>query len=141
MAYTLPEIARICQRPARGLPERCQDTIALTGGSRDGQDVEAAVADLRAKGVTFEEYDLPGVKTVNGIAELGGTRGPGSRTPRATSYRWCSSRRPDREGERLRQPSAGAAVTLRPVRMPVTDPTSLFQQFILSCPLRAWPRI
>lgn len=35
-------------------------------------DVEAAVADLRAKGVTLEEYDLPevGVKTVDGIAEV-----------------------------------------------------------------------
>jgi catechol 2,3-dioxygenase-like lactoylglutathione lyase family enzyme len=53
----------------------------LTGGSRDGQDVEAAVADLRAKGVTFEEYDLPGVKTVNGIAELGGTRGAWFKDP------------------------------------------------------------
>jgi catechol 2,3-dioxygenase-like lactoylglutathione lyase family enzyme len=39
------------------------------------RDVEATVADLRAKGVTFEDYDLPGLKTVNGIAELGGIRG------------------------------------------------------------------
>ena len=37
-------------------------------------DVEAAVADLRGKGVRFEDYDLPGLKTVNGIAELGGTK-------------------------------------------------------------------
>ena len=37
-------------------------------------DVEAAVADLRGKGVRFEEYDLPGLKTVNGIAELGGSK-------------------------------------------------------------------
>jgi catechol 2,3-dioxygenase-like lactoylglutathione lyase family enzyme len=44
-------------------------------------DVEAAVADLRGKGVTFEEYDLPGVKTVNGIAELGGTRGAWFKDP------------------------------------------------------------
>jgi hypothetical protein len=35
------------------------------------RDVEAMVADLRGKGVAFEDYDLPGVKTVNGIAELG----------------------------------------------------------------------
>lgn len=32
------------------------------------EDVPAAVAELRAKGVTFEEYDLPGLKTENGIA-------------------------------------------------------------------------
>lgn len=38
------------------------------------QDVEAEVTALRAKGVAFEEYDLPGMKTVNGIASGGGTR-------------------------------------------------------------------
>src|SRR4029453_14265667 len=43
--------------------------------------VEAAVAGLRGKGVTFEEYDLPGLKTVNGIAELGGTRGAWFKDP------------------------------------------------------------
>ena len=38
------------------------------------EDVEAEVTALRAKGVVFEEYDLPGLKTVNGIASGGGTR-------------------------------------------------------------------
>jgi predicted enzyme related to lactoylglutathione lyase len=34
------------------------------------------VADLRARGVSFEDYDLPeiGLKTVNGIAEFEGTK-------------------------------------------------------------------
>jgi catechol 2,3-dioxygenase-like lactoylglutathione lyase family enzyme len=32
-------------------------------------DIEAAVADLKARGVKFEEYDLPGFKTVDGIAD------------------------------------------------------------------------
>ena len=32
----------------------------------------AAVAALMARGVVFEEYDLPGIKTVNGIAEIAG---------------------------------------------------------------------
>jgi len=32
------------------------------------KDVEAEVAELKARGVTFEEYDTPGLKTVNGIA-------------------------------------------------------------------------
>ncbi|MGH3741215.1 MAG: VOC family protein [Micromonosporaceae bacterium] len=27
------------------------------------------MSDLRARGVTFEEYDLPGLKTVDGVAE------------------------------------------------------------------------
>jgi catechol 2,3-dioxygenase-like lactoylglutathione lyase family enzyme len=35
-------------------------------------DVDATVAQLRARGVLFEEYDLPGLKTVNGIAEGSG---------------------------------------------------------------------
>lgn len=35
-------------------------------------DIEATVAELRARGVVFEEYDLPGIKTVNGIAEVAG---------------------------------------------------------------------
>jgi hypothetical protein len=33
-------------------------------------DIEATVAELRACGVVFEEYDLRGLKTVNGIAEV-----------------------------------------------------------------------
>ena len=35
-------------------------------------DIEATVATLKARGVVFEEYDLPGLKTVNGIAEIAG---------------------------------------------------------------------
>jgi catechol 2,3-dioxygenase-like lactoylglutathione lyase family enzyme len=35
-------------------------------------DIEATVAQLRARGVIFEDYDLPGLKTVNGIAEVAG---------------------------------------------------------------------
>ena len=34
-------------------------------------DVESSVRELRGKGVTFEEYDFPGLKTVNGIATTG----------------------------------------------------------------------
>jgi len=37
-------------------------------------DVEREVAELRARGVTFEEYDMPGMKTVNGIAHAGGAK-------------------------------------------------------------------
>jgi catechol 2,3-dioxygenase-like lactoylglutathione lyase family enzyme len=35
-------------------------------------DVDATVAQLRARGVVFEEYDLPSLKTVSGIAEVAG---------------------------------------------------------------------
>lgn len=38
------------------------------------EDVEAEVAELRARGVVFEEYDMPGMKTVNGIATAGGSK-------------------------------------------------------------------
>jgi predicted enzyme related to lactoylglutathione lyase len=37
-------------------------------------DVEREVAELKARGVTFEEYDTPGMKTVNGIATAGGAK-------------------------------------------------------------------
>ena len=37
-------------------------------------DVDAAVATLRERGVTFEEYDLPDLKTENGIASVGDVR-------------------------------------------------------------------
>lgn len=37
----------------------------------DVDDVEGIVAGLRAKGVEFEEYDYPSLKTVDGIATVG----------------------------------------------------------------------
>jgi predicted enzyme related to lactoylglutathione lyase len=37
-------------------------------------DVEAEVRELRAKGVVFEEYDMPGLKTVDGIARAGDSK-------------------------------------------------------------------
>jgi catechol 2,3-dioxygenase-like lactoylglutathione lyase family enzyme len=35
-------------------------------------DIEATVRELRARGVVFEEYDLPGFTTVDGIADIEG---------------------------------------------------------------------
>ena len=37
-------------------------------------DVEAVVKWLRGRGVVFEEYDMPGVKTVGGISTGGGAK-------------------------------------------------------------------
>ena len=37
-------------------------------------DIERVVSALRERGVVFEEYDLDGLTTVNGIAELGPDR-------------------------------------------------------------------
>jgi predicted enzyme related to lactoylglutathione lyase len=39
------------------------------------QDVEREVRELESRGVTFIDYDLPGLKTVDGIATMDGTRG------------------------------------------------------------------
>jgi catechol 2,3-dioxygenase-like lactoylglutathione lyase family enzyme len=36
------------------------------------EDIEAAVEQLRVRGVVFEEYDFPGLRTVGGIAEVAG---------------------------------------------------------------------
>jgi catechol 2,3-dioxygenase-like lactoylglutathione lyase family enzyme len=36
--------------------------------------VEGEKAELEGRGVTFEEYDMPGVKTVNGIVTGGGAK-------------------------------------------------------------------
>jgi hypothetical protein len=45
-------------------------------------DIEGTVAALRSRGVVFAEYDLPGLKTVNGIATIQGnypSKGVGER--------------------------------------------------------------
>lgn len=36
------------------------------------EDVEREVEELRSRGVVFEEYDMPGLKTENGIATMEG---------------------------------------------------------------------
>ena len=38
------------------------------------EDVEREVAELKARGVKFEEYDMPGMKTTGGIATAGGAK-------------------------------------------------------------------
>jgi catechol 2,3-dioxygenase-like lactoylglutathione lyase family enzyme len=46
------------------------------------EDLEAAVAELRQRGVVFEEYDFPGLTTVGGIADIEGnypSKGTGER--------------------------------------------------------------
>jgi hypothetical protein len=35
-------------------------------------DLESTVEELRRRGVVFEEYDVPGIKTSDGIAEIDG---------------------------------------------------------------------
>jgi catechol 2,3-dioxygenase-like lactoylglutathione lyase family enzyme len=38
------------------------------------EDVEREVAELKLRGVKFEEYDAPGMKTVNGVLTAGGAK-------------------------------------------------------------------
>lgn len=51
-------------------------------------DIVATVSELRARGVVFEEYDLPGLKTIDGIAEVEGHYASrGGRGERAAWFR------------------------------------------------------
>jgi catechol 2,3-dioxygenase-like lactoylglutathione lyase family enzyme len=47
-----------------------------TVASFEVNDIEAEVKDLKKKGVSFEEYDIPdmGIKTVNGVAAMNGEK-------------------------------------------------------------------
>ena len=65
--------------------------IFQSGGAPSGEhtqmgfeveDLEVAVAELRQRGVVFEEYDFPGLTTVGGIADIEGnypSKGTGER--------------------------------------------------------------
>jgi predicted enzyme related to lactoylglutathione lyase len=44
-------------------------------------DLDSVVSALRGRGVTFEEYDLPDLKTENGIAQVGDVRAAWCRDP------------------------------------------------------------
>jgi hypothetical protein len=45
------------------------------------------VAELRGRGVVFEEYDFPGLTTVNGIAEIEGNYPSKGRGERGSWFR------------------------------------------------------
>jgi catechol 2,3-dioxygenase-like lactoylglutathione lyase family enzyme len=77
-----------------GLLYRCAEgSFALfqSGGAAAGthtqmafdvEDIDAVVAELRRRGLEFEEVDLPGLRTVNGIADIDGnypSKGTGER--------------------------------------------------------------
>jgi catechol 2,3-dioxygenase-like lactoylglutathione lyase family enzyme len=71
------------ERPG-GLRYRCgsgQFVLFESAGAPSGthtqmawevDDIEAVVEELRRRGVVFEEVDVPGLRTVNGIAEVEG---------------------------------------------------------------------
>jgi catechol 2,3-dioxygenase-like lactoylglutathione lyase family enzyme len=69
----------------------CSFAVFESAGSASGthtqmawevDDIETTVAALRARGVVFEDYDMPGLKTINGVADIRGnypSKGVGER--------------------------------------------------------------
>ena len=56
-------------------PTQFAGTAKSTVAGFEVAHIDTAVAELRERGVVFEEYDFPGLKTTNGIAEVGDIRG------------------------------------------------------------------
>ena len=114
------------ERPG-GLLYRCGGTafvLFASSGASDGtftqmgwsvDDLAATMAEMRARGVTFEEFDLPGLPMVDGVVEVAGnypskgggaSSAPGFATARATCS--ASASRSDRA---LNRPRAGDAAS------------------------------
>ena len=55
-------------------PTRNAGTSAASQAFWQVEDVEAEVAGLKARGVVFEEYDMPGMAMKNSIATAGGAK-------------------------------------------------------------------
>jgi catechol 2,3-dioxygenase-like lactoylglutathione lyase family enzyme len=51
----------------RGAPSGTHTQLAL-----EVEDLESTMAELRARGVVFQDYDFPGMKTQNGLTEVEG---------------------------------------------------------------------
>lgn len=56
-------------------PTEFAGTNKATYMSFEVEDIEATVKEMKDAGITFEEYDFPGLKTVDSIAELEGEKG------------------------------------------------------------------
>ena len=61
----------------RSTPTRADHTAL----SFEVDDLEGEMRDLRGRGVRFEEYDMPGLKTTNGVCEVGSDRAAWFRDP------------------------------------------------------------
>jgi catechol 2,3-dioxygenase-like lactoylglutathione lyase family enzyme len=75
-AYQLPDgsALSVYSRPNHVAPENTTVTFLVS-------DFDAEMADLRSRGVTFEDYDIPGVKTVDGVATLDAAKGAWFKDP------------------------------------------------------------
>ncbi|MEF3404408.1 VOC family protein [Agromyces sp. CCNWLW203] len=65
---------RIGSTPVLVYETQFAGTAKSTALGIDTDDLDRDMAALRERGVTFNEYDLPGVKTENGIVDDGGMR-------------------------------------------------------------------
>ena len=86
------------ERPG-GLRYRCGDgefALFESSGASSGEftqmawqveDIKATVDALRSRGVLFEDYDMPGLTTVDGIAEVAGNYPSKGRGERAAWFR------------------------------------------------------
>jgi hypothetical protein len=86
------------ERPG-GLRYRCGNgefALFLSAGGSAGtftqmawqvEDIEATVEELRRRGVVFEHYDLPGLTTVDGIADVDGNHPSKGKGERAAWFR------------------------------------------------------
>jgi len=86
------------ERPGGVLYEVAEGVFALfqSAGASTGEftqmgwdvdDIDATVASLKERGVVFEEVDVPGLKTVDGIAEVAGNYPSKGRGERAAWFR------------------------------------------------------
>lgn len=62
-------------------PSQFAGTGESTVAGFDVTDLDTEMKELRDRGVSFEDYDLPGLKTENGIAKLGPGRGAWFKDP------------------------------------------------------------
>ena len=62
-------------------PSEFAGTNKATYLSFEVSNLETAAKELRDRGIVFEEYDMPGLKTVDGIAEIQGVKGAWFKDP------------------------------------------------------------
>jgi catechol 2,3-dioxygenase-like lactoylglutathione lyase family enzyme len=64
-----------CASGAIGLVEKAvPDPATHTSASFEVEDISKEIAELTRRGIAFEDYDLPGLKTVNKVCVLGGEK-------------------------------------------------------------------
>ena len=55
-------------------PSQYAGTAKSTAVGFQTDDIEREMKELHSKGVVFEEYDMPGLKTVHGVATMGNVK-------------------------------------------------------------------